>query len=344
MANSIPFDEWTALPNNVLDKLALWQGFSTETRVKFCLIRAVLGWEDSRIKNQAAIGVRTIINRTKASQRSVIIAVDSLEKQGWLSVDRSGSKTGKYNKYSINLDLLQSIEFDLVQSKPRKPSAIKHDKPSAIKANKPSAIKTEKASAIDNDNDNPDLVQNHEGQLHHPSAISTPEEIHPSAIPVREKTHIKKHTKETIKEKDNAAYGSGSDKPSPTAVNEPTENITSDQIQRIYAAAKEKGISANMARTYMVDTYQKNSTKELTSLEANQLLQDINNGKVATWYIYDWLLVNGHHPMTATAIASEIEEDVNMVRKALKEGTAYFKENAGQWTAIEKDAEPLAVV
>jgi len=103
---------------------------------------------------------------------------------------------------------------------------------------------------------------------------------------VREKTHIKKHTKETIKEKDNAAYGSGSDKPSPTAANEPTDipdtdknNLINEQDRTfIIHAAKSRNLT-NECKAYMKTRFNKSNTKELTQAEGKQLIVDMFSDK-----------------------------------------------------------------
>ena len=81
MANSIPFDEWTSIPNSIVDALAFNEAFPTETRVLWCLLRVVLGWEKSRLSNSAAIGIPTIMARTKVSRKSVNNAIRSLDKE-----------------------------------------------------------------------------------------------------------------------------------------------------------------------------------------------------------------------------------------------------------------------
>ena len=189
MANSIPFDEWTPIPNSIVDALAFNETFPTETRVLWCLLRAVLGWEKSRLSNSAAIGIPTIMTRTKVSRKSVNNAIRSLERKQLISVDRKGQRIGKANMYSLNFDLLQQEGPDLVQLR------------RSIYTQRPSAIKAKKPSAIGEQNKNPDLVQSPCLESSYPSANAMSENAYPSAKPTPEKTNIKKRTKETIKEK-----------------------------------------------------------------------------------------------------------------------------------------------
>ena len=52
-----------------------------------------------------------------------------------------------------------------------------------------------------------------------------------------------------------------------------SESITIPQTKKIHATAKEKGLSAESARSYMQKTFKKNSTKELTKEEASTMIE-----------------------------------------------------------------------
>ena len=62
-------------------------------------------------------------------------------------------------------------------------------------------------------------------------------------------------------------------KPVSPTVETPTEGITLPQTKKIHATAKEKGLSAESARSYMQKTFKKNSTKELTKDEASTMIE-----------------------------------------------------------------------
>ena len=57
-------------------------------------------------------------------------------------------------------------------------------------------------------------------------------------------------------------------------------DITPAQIKKIYASVKEKGITADQAKTYLKEVFNKISTKELTISEASRLIEDIEVGKL----------------------------------------------------------------
>ena len=57
-------------------------------------------------------------------------------------------------------------------------------------------------------------------------------------------------------------------------------DITPAQIKKIYASVKEKGITADQAKTYLKEVFNKISTKELTISEASRLIEDIEAGKL----------------------------------------------------------------
>jgi len=65
--------------------------------------------------------------------------------------------------------------------------------------------------------------------------------------------------------------------PSPTKA-EPS--ISAAQTKKIYASVKEKGITADQAKAYIKKTFNKSSSKELTTSEASRLISDIESDKI----------------------------------------------------------------
>ena len=57
-------------------------------------------------------------------------------------------------------------------------------------------------------------------------------------------------------------------------------SISVAQTKKIYASAKEMGITLDQAKAYLKQVFQKSSTKELTVSEASRLIEDIEAGKL----------------------------------------------------------------
>ncbi len=65
-----------------------------------------------------------------------------------------------------------------------------------------------------------------------------------------------------------------------TAPTKAEPGISLAQTKKIYASAKEKGITQDQAKAYLKEVFHKMSTKELTISEASRLIEDINAGKL----------------------------------------------------------------
>ena len=84
------------------------------------------------------------------------------------------------------------------------------------------------------------------------------------------KPETKLEPKSKVPEKDNTP-----------SVGKPSEPpISAAQTKKIYASVKEKGITADQAKAYLKQVFNKMSTKELTISEASKLIEDIEAGKL----------------------------------------------------------------
>ncbi|MFC1947602.1 hypothetical protein ACFLXY_06765 [Chloroflexota bacterium] len=198
MANDdIPFNQWTAIPNQWLEEITLHSSdLTAEQKVLICLLREILGWENSRKSNRAHVGFRTIIEKTGVSRQSVINSVKSLETQGLIEVDREGRSKGKASIYSFNFDLVQRYQLNLVQRKKNKSTKVNR---------KPSTTNSKKGSTTQENNNNITPAEGStiaECEENQGSTIDTTGKTRGSTIATRGKTHTKKLIKESFLKKE----------------------------------------------------------------------------------------------------------------------------------------------
>ena len=81
-------------------------------------------------------------------------------------------------------------------------------------------------------------------------------------------------------EDDDANIATKPETKAPEKKSEDEPIISAAQTKRIYALVKERGITADHAKIYLKETFNKKSTKELTISEASRLIKDIEDGKL----------------------------------------------------------------
>ena len=96
-------DGWTPIPNSEIDILCRNRDVPAKVRVKWAIIRIIIGFDKNRPNKAASISYTALTNKTNASSRTVKRIVKQLEGEGRIQVDR-GHGRGHRNIYSIDFD------------------------------------------------------------------------------------------------------------------------------------------------------------------------------------------------------------------------------------------------
>ena len=86
--SSIPFKNFTPIPNSEIDNLCLNKHVPVKIRVKWAITRIIVGYTENRGNMSAGISYGVLERRTGASKRQIIRAIKLIEAEG-VKVDRS---------------------------------------------------------------------------------------------------------------------------------------------------------------------------------------------------------------------------------------------------------------
>jgi len=98
----IEYDGWTPYPNSILDNECKDTRLPLKERVHKALFRLILGFDEGRSGNSRMLALRQIIFLTKASRRGVMYALEQLELEGKLYIERNSK--GRRNTYGLEID------------------------------------------------------------------------------------------------------------------------------------------------------------------------------------------------------------------------------------------------
>ena len=99
----IDFDKWTPVPNLEIETLYRNKHVPVKVRVRWTIIRMILGFEKNRANMAADISYTTLAKKTDANVRSVKRAVEELDGKDGISISR-GCGRGHRNVYCLDLD------------------------------------------------------------------------------------------------------------------------------------------------------------------------------------------------------------------------------------------------
>lgn len=99
----IDFDNFTPVPNQEIEALCRNRQVPVKVRVRWAIIRMILGFDRNRQNRAAAISYTTLAKRTCADSRTVKRVVKGLEGKDGISVHR-GCGRGHRNIYSIDIN------------------------------------------------------------------------------------------------------------------------------------------------------------------------------------------------------------------------------------------------
>jgi len=99
----IDFDKWTPVPNQEIEALCCNNHVPVKVRVRWAIIRMILGFEKNRAKMAADISYTTLAKKTDANLRSVKRAVVKLDGKDGISISR-GHGRGHRNVYCLDLN------------------------------------------------------------------------------------------------------------------------------------------------------------------------------------------------------------------------------------------------
>ena len=99
----IDFDKWTPVPNQEIDTLCRNKHVPVKVRVRWAIIRMILGFRRNRLNMAADISYATLAKKTDANLRSVKRAVEELDRKDGISISR-GCGRGHRNVYCLDLD------------------------------------------------------------------------------------------------------------------------------------------------------------------------------------------------------------------------------------------------
>jgi len=102
----INFDDFTAIPNRELESLFLNKSIPVKVRVRWVILRTILGFPANRIKMEAEIGRRFLGDKTGASQRQVGRVLTELRAESDGIKITTGLGRGNRSKYQLDLDKL----------------------------------------------------------------------------------------------------------------------------------------------------------------------------------------------------------------------------------------------
>ena len=101
--SSIPFVNYTPVPNLEIDNLCLNRHVSVKVRVKWAIIRLIAGYAENRGTMSAKISYGVLERKTGASKRQIIRAIKLIEAEGEMGVGRSQGR-GHRNIYYFDFN------------------------------------------------------------------------------------------------------------------------------------------------------------------------------------------------------------------------------------------------
>ena len=105
----IDFDRWTPVPNQEIDTLCRNKHVPVKVRVRWAIIRMILGFARNRTNKAADISYTTLAKKTSANIRTVKRIVKELESEDGISINR-GHGRGHRNVYCVDFNGLERKE------------------------------------------------------------------------------------------------------------------------------------------------------------------------------------------------------------------------------------------
>ena len=105
----INFDKWTPVPNLEIETLYRNKHVPVKVRVRWAIIRMILGFGKNRTNMAADISYTTLAKKTGANLRTVKRIVKELEGEEGISIDR-GHGRGHRNVYCVDFNGLERKE------------------------------------------------------------------------------------------------------------------------------------------------------------------------------------------------------------------------------------------
>ena len=102
----INFDKWSPIPNSEIDNLCHNEHGPVKVRVRWAIIRMIVGLAKNRGNMSADISFLALAKRTSANVRVVKRAIKQLEAEGEIEINRGGGR-GHRNTYRVEFNGLQ---------------------------------------------------------------------------------------------------------------------------------------------------------------------------------------------------------------------------------------------
>ena len=99
----INYDKWSPIPNSEIDNLCRNKHVPLRVRVRWAIIRMILGFPKNRGNMATDISYSVLAKRTGSDLRAVKRVVKGLESEGELTIHR-GHGRGHRNIYSVDFN------------------------------------------------------------------------------------------------------------------------------------------------------------------------------------------------------------------------------------------------
>ena len=99
----INFDKWSPVPNSELDNLCRNKHVPVKVRVRWAIIRMILGFPKNRDLMASDISYKVLAKKTGANLRTIKRIVKDLESEGEITIHR-GHGRGHRNVYCVDFN------------------------------------------------------------------------------------------------------------------------------------------------------------------------------------------------------------------------------------------------